>query len=186
MNIACLGWGSLVWDPRDLPIRRPWFVDGPMLPIEFTRRSSNGRITLVITPNVALVRSLWALFSLDDVDNARTRLGEREGVPKDLVMQRIAVWRGGEERDPTCARIAQWARAKNLDTVLWTRLEPEMESVNGPPTLNDVIKYLKGLQCQHEKYLNAEHYIRMAPRQIDTEYRRAIEREFGWTCLSEI
>lgn len=39
-QIAIIGWGSLVWDPRDLPIESPWHDDGPELPIEFARISS--------------------------------------------------------------------------------------------------------------------------------------------------
>ncbi|HOW68396.1 MAG TPA: hypothetical protein P5055_13320 [Candidatus Paceibacterota bacterium] len=48
MSIAILGWGSLIWNPRDLPITGDWQGDGPVLPIEFTRISDNGRLTLVI------------------------------------------------------------------------------------------------------------------------------------------
>ncbi|HPC62819.1 MAG TPA: hypothetical protein PKX23_19315 [Verrucomicrobiota bacterium] len=42
MRIAILGWGSLIWDRRDLPITGDWQGDGPVLPIEFSRISDNG------------------------------------------------------------------------------------------------------------------------------------------------
>ena len=47
MIIACFGWGSLVWNPADLPMVGDWQSDGPALPVEFTRKSNNGRVTLV-------------------------------------------------------------------------------------------------------------------------------------------
>lgn len=48
MNITILGWGSLIWDQRDLPISGDWQLGGPALPIEFSRISRDGRLTLVI------------------------------------------------------------------------------------------------------------------------------------------
>ncbi len=37
MKIAILGWGSLIWDRRDLQIAGDWQQGGPVLPIEFSR-----------------------------------------------------------------------------------------------------------------------------------------------------
>ena len=51
MKIAILGWGSLLWQPKDLQFDKEigWSKNGPMLPIEFARISKDGRLTLVIT-----------------------------------------------------------------------------------------------------------------------------------------
>jgi hypothetical protein len=80
MKIACLEWGSLVWDPRSLHVRSEWFADGPLLPIEFARESKDKRVTLVITPGSPPLRSLWALSSLDSVDAAKADLALREEI----------------------------------------------------------------------------------------------------------
>ncbi len=74
MKIACIGWGSLVWQPKDLIIQNEWHSDGPMLPVEFIRQSENGRLTLVITQNATPVRTLWALMSTTEIEQARRSL----------------------------------------------------------------------------------------------------------------
>ncbi len=50
MKIAILGWGSLLWQPKDLQFDKGigWSENGPMLPVEFARISKDGRLTLVI------------------------------------------------------------------------------------------------------------------------------------------
>ncbi len=50
-KIGIIGWGSLIWDPRGLPIKCKWHKNGPELPIEFSRISQDGRLTLVIDKN---------------------------------------------------------------------------------------------------------------------------------------
>ena len=44
MTIVCLGWGSLVRDPGELPMRGNWQTAGPSLPIEFARKPRDGSL----------------------------------------------------------------------------------------------------------------------------------------------
>lgn len=178
MKIACLGWGSLIWDPRELPIQRQWFNDGPMIPVEFTRKSSNGRITLVITPGAKLVRSLWTIMDSDAPNVAREALQKREDTSVGL----IGLWEAGNPAPEQIPGLANWVVQKEVGAVIWAALEPKSPySPKQIPTENKIVKYLKSLTGRVREY--AEEYIRKAPKQIDTAYRRRIEAELGWTPI---
>ena len=97
MNIAYLAWGSLVWDPRNLPIQRRWFDDGPFAPVEFARQSDDGRLTLVLDEQAEPVRLLWARSTSSDVNQAREALKEREGITAKDWKSLIGSWRTGDE-----------------------------------------------------------------------------------------
>ncbi len=182
MKIACLGWGSLIWDPRELPIQKHWFNNGPFLPIEFARQSNNGRLTLVIIPeSISTVQSLWTLFSVPTTDQAFEALRRRENTSSG----NIAMWSKANPKNNNQRDISKWAENANVEAVIWTVLPPKFNGIDGNiPTIDEAIIYLRQLPL--EKKNKAEEYVRMAPRQVKTPYRRHFETEFGWTPQGNI
>jgi len=178
MAIACLGWGSLIWDPRDLPIRREWFEDGPLLRVEFARQSANGRLTLVLEPSAPEVRSLWAVMDTDNLPEAKKALMAREGTKN---TEWVASWSENDPAPDLIRGLPAWAAARGIIGVVWTTLPPQFDGGSTAPTVEQAVEYLGGLEGG--KRDEAERYIRYAPRQIDTPYRRRIEAALGWTPL---
>jgi len=177
MKIACIGWGSLIWRPENLPIQHKWFDDGPILPVEFTRQSSDDRITLIIDEQAKPVRTLWTLMMTTELDQAIIALKEREGAKKVDVIHSVTT--STENATGVKGEILKWIKTLNLDAAIWTGLSYSDKTNKERPTLEYVINHLKNLQ--HNKRKHAEEYIRKAPKQIDTEYRRQIEFTLGWT-----
>lgn len=183
MKIACLGWGSLIWRPEALLIRNQWFFDGPFLPIEFARQSNDGRLTLVITENAKPVRTLWALMAIENLVQAKKSLLAREKIPEKKLDTFIGSVSSTEETtDSLKLSIQLWANSLKLDAVIWTNLPAKFHNTeNRAPTIEEAINYLNLLDMNSRR--NAEEYVRKAPKQIDTNYRRKFEVEFGWTYI---
>ena len=180
--IACLGWGSLIWDPRELPVQGDWRTDGPFVKVEFLRQSRDGRMTLVLDPAAPPVRSLWVVLGTRALDEAREALRKREDIPEANAIKHIQAWSKGDSAPALPADLPQWAESRGIDSVLWTALPPKFNDKNGQvPTVDEAVSYLGGLTGQKRE--NAERYIRFAPRQINTPYRRRIEAELRWTPL---
>jgi hypothetical protein len=175
--IACLGYGSLVWDPRTLPVKRPWFQDGPLARAEFLRKAKDGRITLVLHESAAPVRTSWAIMDTEDLEIAITQLAIRENTEE----KNIGSWLDGKSPQ-NILRLSTWARARGIDAVIWADLPIVFDDKKTPPSSEEVVEYLRGLRGAVRSV--AEEYIRMAPLQTDTAYRRDIEAELGWTPLS--
>lgn len=180
-TIVCLGWGSLIWDPRSLPIQRQWFEDGPLIKVDFLRQSKDNRITLVLHKSAEPVRSLWTLMTVQTLEEAKKALAAREGSPEKF----IGSWSQGQPDNNSCIfDLASWAETRSIKHVIWTDLPPKYGiKGNGTcPTPEQVIEHLNGLRGPERD--NAENYIRQTPAQIDTPYRRHIEAELGWKRLS--
>ena len=83
-RIAILGWGSLIWEPRELETIGGWQMGGPVLPIEFSRVSNDGRLTLVVDEkNGVDVPTRYILSSRTDMAGAIENLRVREKAPSD-------------------------------------------------------------------------------------------------------
>jgi hypothetical protein len=177
MKIACLGWGSLVWDPRDLKIRSDWKPDGPLLPIEFARQSGDGRITLVICDTNKFSKVYWALMSNDNITDAIESLRAREGTSKTHI-HHVSQFEKVDNSNEIKKIIHDWLIKNSLDSAIWTGLPPKFEGVERKPTCSEIIKYLKDLNSS--SYDRAKEYIENTPIQIETEYKEKIGVELKW------
>ena len=186
MNIAVIGWGSLIWCPGSLRIKTKWRREGPALPIEFARISEDGRLTLVIHPNSAPQQTYWALSDLTELDAARRNLQEREGCPPGKIHS-FPVGDAYEAISHTVAAdIESWlAKHEDIEVVIWTGLTTNWnEKFQRKFSPDDAVRYLENLDAEREQtrltYERAREYVRNAPPSIQTEVRTKM-REKGWT-----
>ena len=149
-----------------------------MLSVEFMRKSSGKRLTLVIAPKVAKVQSLWAIMDTLDLDFAVKKLQEREGGKC-----KIGRWSSPEPDPAGIEGLSDWANARGVGAVIWTGLGANF-GTNGEsaPSIEEAVKHLDSLEGIERE--EAEKYIRKAPAQIDTAFRRRFESKFGWTPIT--
>lgn len=178
-KFVCLGWGSLIWEPGDLPISHEWREDGPKLQLEFARKSADGRMTLVVCKDGTICPTLWNTLSSTSLGEARAALAKREGLPSN---KNAAFWTGSGAPDHLGAEhVEAWANRLGFAGVVWTGLPPKSPVTNKNndyPSVEDVIAHLSGLRGHSAK--RAEEYVRRAPNQIATAYRTRMVEEFGW------
>ena len=187
MQIAIIGWGSLIWCPGCLRIKSTWHSDGPLLPIEFARISSDQRLTLVIHPGSPNQRTYWAFSEFDDLQKARKNLGAREGTKNLKRIHSIPPTPNQEEIDRRILRkIRQWLKTqKNLQAAVWTGLESNWEDHHrGAFRAEDAVRYLRELERAKddakEAFYRAREYIRNTPPQIQTPVRKRLRKTNGW------
>lgn len=182
IKIAILGWGSLIWNPKSLSYNKTfgWQMDGPLLPIEFSRISNDGRLTLVITEEGEKVNALYAFSNCNNLDEAILDLTLREGTIK----RRIGFYNKiTDEVFPKdfkyTSDIKSWISNKEIDVVIWTNLGEKWKTKNDKVIASDFrVDYLKKLKGYSA--VIAEEYIRKTPKQIKTKFRKIIEDELKW------
>jgi hypothetical protein len=120
-----------------------------------------------------------------NLDKAREDLRVREGVYKKNSGRDIGSWSAGHaDASPPklILDLPQWAKARSIDAVVWTALGPKFDDNHDAPTVQQVINHLGGLKARMRE--EAERYVRYAPAQVDTAYRREIESTLHWTPLT--
>lgn len=178
MNVAVLGWGSLIWRPDTLRIAGRWRRDGPHLPIEFARLSTGGRLTLVIHPEFDDQQTYWAISTFTILEDARSNLRHRERTRIDHVR---SVSRSGRASasDAVTARVRDWLdEHATLDAAIWTGLP---STLLGPraSVVAQAVEYFTSLDRHSADYHSAREYVVKAPPQIQTIVRREM-RDRGW------
>lgn len=177
-RIAILGWGSLIWDPRNLPREGTWQAGGPTLSIEFSRVSSDCRLTLVIDEvNGAPVPTRYVLSPRADIEDAICDLKDREGTTKkrigyvDLFAHRDS--RTLPEHVEVHDAVADWARTRGFSAVIWTALPTNFtKKTDQPFSVQNAYDYLKTLpESAREVALK---YIANTPEEVMTPLRREI------------
>lgn len=183
MKIAILGWGSLVWNPKLLQYNTTfgWQNDGPMLPLEFSRISKDFRLTLVLEPTAKLVQSLYAISTNTTMEEAILNLAVREGSARNAIGYfDLSKNKCHPEYFVYIENIKEWLTVHpEIDAVIWTNLKANWEET-------DRVKSKKRDRLDHLKTLDgptkaiAEEYIRKAPIQITTNFRKEIQKELKW------
>jgi hypothetical protein len=117
-----------------------------------------------------------------DLLEAREALRDREQIPIRDWESRIGWWRSGDPAPGAIPGLADWAAERGQEAVIWTALRPKFGGQEYRPSKQQVVEYLQALTGEARE--KAESYVRRAPEQIATEYRRAIEEAMGWSSRS--
>ena len=181
-RIVILGWGSLLWDewPGFDKQHREWLGDGPTLNLEFSRisRSRRGALTLVIDHvNGAPCQVAYTFSKRVSLDDAMCDLCHREGTTlANIGHLSLHDFRTTTSDDESSKSIRTWAKEKNVDVVLWTKLPSNFKEVCGKPfTVKAAVAHVQALDAEGK--VKAAEYVWRAPPFIDTPLRRVLECE---------
>ncbi len=184
MRIAIIGWGSLTWDPRDIPREGTWQNDGPVLPIEFSRISRDARLTLVVdTEHGTQIETMHVLSPRTSLQDVREGLRKREGTTGENIgwvdcIHDTASKNDAPRRADVQPVIKNWCRERGYDAAVWTALGSNFQAETGMEfSVDAALNYLEGLPKNVRK--EALQYIRNAPDCVATPIRQKIKERYG-------
>lgn len=175
-----LGWGSLLWDPRDLATDGRWSPTGPVLPIEFTRVALDGRLTLVLDLVHGSMVCTHAVLSALSLSEAIRNLAGREKTGEEWIGF-VDLTTAGSSRTHHPSQIdvhdqiGRWCATQEATAAVWTALPSTFEARVG--TLFSVeagLDYLWRLGGDQRR--RAFEYVTRAPKETRTCLREEFEQ----------
>jgi hypothetical protein len=189
VKIACIGWGSLVWQddhPKAFAQIGPWKPGGPGVKVEFARISKDHRVTLVLDRDSPTSQAWWCLMEAQELRQAVKLLADREGIGEVYQKTSVGSWKCGEPEPENPFSLALWASQNGVDAVIWTKLGCSSPNPSGgdpipreKPSLSKLIEHViffKNDTVTHEKI---REYVEKAPAEIITTYRKDLENFLG-------
>ncbi len=186
MQIAVLGWGSLIWCPGSLRIKSRWYRDGPRLPIEFARISSDRRLTLVIHAASPKKKTYWAISEFGYLKQACENLRTREETSEENIhwIKANPYECGPKVQKKNETVVQKWMQSQRgkVDAVIWTGLESNWATERKKQfTVKDAVAYLSELEMKEREAKNvlkhAKEYLTNTPSQIQTKVRDKMKKK---------
>ena len=191
MKIAIVAWGSLVWNPGCLPFSGLWQQCDLKLPIEFSRKSSDGRLTLVVDFEHGCESPMYiALSARTELSDAVADLRDRE----QTIIARIGWYDKNKSRKKTsearttdselekslhtkvAKRVAKWIKSTDYDAAIWTALASNyLKEMKSNFSIDHAMNYLSKLGDKEKRL--AFDYIHRAPDLIKTKLREKFENQ---------
>lgn len=186
MRIVYLSWGSLKWNPEELPIKSPdsWIASNLQLPLEFSRVSDKGkgRLTLVIDPVFGTENQVWYVDAMvKNVNQAISALRKREKTSIENIAY-LNLMNGKRRANHTpmaeLGVIADWMRSQRIDVAIWTDLTSNWQQIMGT-NFSPERAYKYFLQSPLETRLEILEYIYKATKLnfIETEFSNYFFRQ---------
>lgn len=182
MKTAIIGWGSLLWDDRPEYDQHhgPWYFDGPMLRLEYTRISISRKraLTLVLEEELgADCRVAYTVSKRESPAQAIQDLQIREKASE----KEVGVYLpqddpAGLSQASVPVTIKQWADQTDFDAVIWTGLPNNFRELSDEGdhfSHASAIAHVQSL-CAEGKWKSAE-YIFRSPEFIRTPLRTELE-----------
>lgn len=132
MKIIYLGWGSLIWNLEKLSVRGNWIKSDLKLPLEYSRKSQDGRLTLVIDKKNGRLNNIWYINSKENnLNHAIKALKEREKTNLENIgyisyKNKIRSKLTNELNE----KIMEWMIKNKFQAVIWTDLQNNWNFTN--------------------------------------------------------